>query len=252
MFVCVCVCIIIVRPKVSIQNKYVSVNLGYQLEVDCFVEAFPKADSYWFKSSTGSAKNLVPQMLRAELNGKWSHYSQNAELRSPTMISSRSSHDDNEPAIATDRETNGDHDEEEGERGALFYPRRKLFLWQNNNNNTDLGRARPFVERRRGHNRHEVRQVEHFGADMESRYTTQKRTVLMERMAPRTAFISVKQTALNPYTYKLRLTIAKMQADDYGDYVCSASNSMGSSQAHTIVTSELNGLISLYHIFLIE
>lgn len=50
--------------------------------------------------------------------------------------------------------------------------------------------------------------------------------------------ISVKQTAINPYTYKLKLVISKMQAEDYGEYSCMASNSMGSSESMVVVTSK--------------
>lgn len=52
------------------------------------------------------------------------------------------------------------------------------------------------------------------------------------------AYMSVKQTALNSFTYKLRLTVAQMQADDYGQYSCISTNPLGSSEAHVIVTSK--------------
>lgn len=50
--------------------------------------------------------------------------------------------------------------------------------------------------------------------------------------------ISVKQSAINPYTYKLKLVISKTQPEDYGEYSCMASNSMGSSESMVIVTSK--------------
>lgn len=50
------------------------------------------------------------------------------------------------------------------------------------------------------------------------------------------AYVTVKQTALNAYTYKLRLSIARVQPDDFGGYVCISSNSLGTSQEYTFVT----------------
>lgn len=52
--------------------------------------------------------------------------------------------------------------------------------------------------------------------------------------------VTVKQTPINPYTYRLRLTIGRVQPDDYGDYVCVSSNSMGNAETHVTVTSKVS------------
>lgn len=55
------------------------------------------------------------------------------------------------------------------------------------------------------------------------------------------AFVTVKQTALNSYTYKLRISNAKMRSSDFGEYVCIATNSMGTSSAKVLVKSKFVG-----------
>lgn len=39
----------------------------------------------------------------------------------------------------------------------------------------------------------------------------------------------VRQTVINSYTYKLKLTFTKMTPDDYGEYLCISSNPLGNS-----------------------
>lgn len=51
------------------------------------------------------------------------------------------------------------------------------------------------------------------------------------------AYVTVKQTAINLYTYRLRMTISRMQLEDYGEYSCISSNSMGASESSITVTS---------------
>jgi hypothetical protein len=58
------------------------------------------------------------------------------------------------------------------------------------------------------------------------------------------AYVTVKQTAINPYTYKLKISIAKMRPIDFGEYVCIASNSMGTSSARVLVKSEYRPALS--------
>lgn len=48
-------------------------------------------------------------------------------------------------------------------------------------------------------------------------------------------FVTVKQSAVNSYTYRLRLTVARVRPSDLGDYVCIASNSLGTSSARVQV-----------------
>lgn len=61
------------------------------------------------------------------------------------------------------------------------------------------------------------------------------------------AYVTVKQTAVNAYTYKLRLSIARVQPDDFGGYVCISSNSLGASQEYTFVTRKYIFDASLGH-----
>jgi len=54
--------------------------------------------------------------------------------------------------------------------------------------------------------------------------------------------VTVKQQPVNQYTYKSRLTIAKMSADDYGEYICHSSNVLGSSETRVIVTCKCRSI----------
>lgn len=56
--------------------------------------------------------------------------------------------------------------------------------------------------------------------------------------SPSKASVSVKQSAVNSYTYKLKLTVSKTQPEDYGEYSCIASNSIGNSESMITVTSK--------------
>ena len=47
--------------------------------------------------------------------------------------------------------------------------------------------------------------------------------------------VTVSQTAQNAYTYKLKMTIAKVRASYYGEYICIATNSMGTASARVQV-----------------
>lgn len=51
-------------------------------------------------------------------------------------------------------------------------------------------------------------------------------------------YVTVKQTAINAYTYKLKISIAKMRPADFGEYICLSSNSMGNSSARVLVKSK--------------
>lgn len=55
--------------------------------------------------------------------------------------------------------------------------------------------------------------------------------------------VGVKLSAINSYTYKLKLSILKMQPEDYGEYSCISSNSMGNSESLITVTSKSNWFI---------
>lgn len=59
------------------------------------------------------------------------------------------------------------------------------------------------------------------------------------------AYVTVKQTPISAHTYKLSLFVARVNQDDYGQYVCIASNALGTSETHVLVTRKyLMGLSS--------
>lgn len=52
--------------------------------------------------------------------------------------------------------------------------------------------------------------------------------------------ISVKQTAINSFTYKLTLSINKVTHNDFGTYVCSSTSALGTSEATIVVSGKLS------------
>jgi hypothetical protein len=49
----------------------------------------------------------------------------------------------------------------------------------------------------------------------------------------------VRQTVVNSYTYKLKLTFTKVTPEDYGEYRCISSNLLGSSTTSFALLSML-------------
>lgn len=51
---------------------------------------------------------------------------------------------------------------------------------------------------------------------------------------------TVRQTVMNSYTYKLKLTISKVTQEDYGEYTCVSINPLGNCTTNFILLSEFN------------
>lgn len=134
------------------QSKLVSANLNDSLTIDCLVEAFPRANSFWsrLESEEPSPRRVVAKRLATTTTTQTPQNNAHLEDDSTT----------GEPQL----EASDD-----------------LFV--------DLP-------------------------------TSKQRSS-----------VSVKQSAVNSYTYKLSLSIARVQSAELGIYACSASNNIGSSQA---------------------
>lgn len=253
-------------------------SLGEQLEIDCQIEAFPKANSYWSKK---------PQIHRSDATRLWSQQQQQLTydgdrralfhkpkqqqlhqmLQDDMVVDSSSGimNSSSLPLALVDGENEMsfiDGDLVVGQQAGLSDK-------QANNNNHQLMTAQ--FSSNHPHNRIQLRQVRRL---LHGRYRRQvgddESTVTLDtssyqRPAPiveplagsagaesttsspgqsssTKAYVTVKQTAINAYTYNLRLTIARMQPDDYGEYSCISTNSMGISESHVIVTSKCAAL----------
>lgn len=149
-----------VAPKAFVQNKFVSVSLNDALSIDCFVEAFPRADSFW---------------SRAEL-------------------------------IDNNR-----------------FKKKRLTNSNNNTNNaTSAQRLTAFFTDTKTTSASDFSQTTSLNLNFNS-------------SADSRSYVTVKQTAVNPYTYKLAISISKVQRSDFGRYLCLASNSLGSAEAQVVV-----------------
>lgn len=177
-----------VAPKVSVQNKYISVSLNEQLELDCLIEAFPKPNSYWSK-----------QRYSGEPLGGGQHWSSSSSSSSlpnndQNAISFRRNKPIYEQISSSARLQAVQHQDDTGQQP-----------------------GEPPAEA------------------MERAESSLEMTSMNEKNG---RYVSVKQIAVNSYTYKLKLTIARMHLADYGQYSCISSNSMGQSEAHVIITSK--------------
>ena len=199
-----------VAPKVSIEThkaaaptNSLQTSLGEQLEVSCLIEAFPKPNTYWTKSRRKSA-------VAAPEEGGEEVAAADGEEERPAAFERR--------AILRPRLETGAE--------LIFEPPREAYqqLYALNNNSQH---NRRFAEDRR----HATEG--NFLAGEDSQKHNWRR-----RAEPTRGSVSVKQTAVNSYTYKLTMIIARTQPDDFGEYVCVASNSIGTAEARVLVKSK--------------
>ena len=207
-------------------------SLGDQLEIDCLIEAFPKANSYWSKKSSHRPEFEV-ETRRLARNG-----AQRANLakqpKSQIFLAKQLA---NNELVADDQQLDS-------------------LGWTRNRSSSPVTRFSWPIEAH-PHNRISVRQADHrlandgIAAELPTRWPSPVSRDSLDgiRRPPRQSatnrafqgsqpLVTVKQTALNSYTYKLHLTIAKLNNDDYGQYTCISSNSMGTSESQVIITSE--------------
>lgn len=244
----------IVQPKTSTLSRYTQVDLGDQLELECLIEAFPKPNSYWSKAAHTSSKQALTrgelsqhrvastsgaisfdQKTFPELNFMNRNTSSYTKFVGP--VQQQSNHQSQASTI-------------------LIHPHNRI-QFRREIDDTDTR-----LEDRVGRMRKSLSPIEQNSDIDDSRLGTQAiqmigrqyrtqhegQNNLLNRLQDSAnvrsnessdSYITVKQTAINPYTYKLKLTIAKMQLDDYGKYSCIATNSLGTHESSVIVTSKL-------------
>lgn len=239
----------------SVNNKYISVSLGDQLEVDCIIEAFPKANSYWSKKPpSGVAPFSLEQRKGISAASRWYQL----------MLSSEA---ENRGALSPPKGAIGEIERARSSSSKSETP--SGHQWLSSDNFTLIDKAKngltdderpPMSHYSHRHNRikfrHTVEQQQGGQAAANSElfdsFSGEDNGSLRKLFQNshsssepskagsniNKAYMSVKQTALNSFTYKLKLTVAQMQPDDYGQYTCISTNTLGNSEAHVIVTSK--------------
>lgn len=231
-----CCCCWLVPPKTSISHEYISVSLGDELDIDCIIEAFPKANSYWSK------KALSLSSLQQNDRGYWADGSRWLQIsgasRAPSYRakqillptegtsafieqeignSNRTSPADSQIELEVAKRATSSSDDsltrKQGAPDMSVAGRRHLISSLGGNFRWSSGGSTQAP-------------VAAIGTEQTPASTSSK------------AYVTVRQTPLNTFTYKLRLSIAQMQPDDYGEYICISTNSMGSSKSKVTVTSE--------------
>uniref|UniRef100_A0A6G1S8R6 Lachesin n=1 Tax=Aceria tosichella TaxID=561515 RepID=A0A6G1S8R6_9ACAR len=247
-------------PKVSIPVRTISVNLGEQLDIDCLIEAFPKPTSYW--SERQFIEPARPFQARLSNSGRGINQANGNELRlrrfgSPSSPRWHQGH----KFLMTRGDTGAG-------TGILYGNRHASKLAAKLSGSTgsiDSGPSsidnRPRKRQADGGANSDLDWEEENTADNEpyeqleahrpdatapNGLSLSNSDNKEPKLGPKVdslntntnnnkAYVTVKQTALNPYTYKLRISIAKMRPSDLGEYVCTSSNSMGTSSARVLV-----------------
>ena len=232
-------------------------SLGDQLEIDCLIEAFPKANSYWSKkqlSQSGALRAGGSVAVGGELApARWQSLlaPRPADRRALSYRRNKSIYEQvNEMSSAARPIAPPEAGSMVGPAGRGFDPGGSMGPLELQD--TGLGQKEsdrhlsvgggPEPARRQVHDEHEGDELDQ-GAEEElsSRNPTGSEGPAGEEEATsgsRGALVSVKQTLAGPYSHRLRLTIGRMHHEDYGQYSCISSNSMGSAEGHVIVTSE--------------
>lgn len=220
-----------VAPKTSVQNKHISVSPGDPLDIECLVEGAPKATSYWAKIS--SAEPLAPAAQ--------SQWGRRSALGFKGLRKQAAAGD----MLAPDSRSHGTL--------AGASPTKRIGPNQSGDQMTD--KTIPlYTNTYHPHNRIQLRdaQANHhhrrsFVSELPLPPTSEllvegetetDKSQLDDGHAARAAYLTVKQTPVNSYSYKLRVSIEKMQPEDYGKYSCVAKNLHGSAESQVIVTSE--------------
>ena len=50
---------LLVKPKAWVHNQLVGAPLGHDVTIECVIEAFPKAITYWQKTKDGKEKIIM-------------------------------------------------------------------------------------------------------------------------------------------------------------------------------------------------
>lgn len=241
------------------------------MEIECLIEAFPKPRSHWAKRSPSSALHLppprgasgaarwsrllgageqsAPSLQVSELTpvpSQWTVASTSENLTSDSITSihvptgywwltgrvqkRRSLQGDLEPEEDfSERETEGDVSSTEFRTNLAAASYRQL------SSPLDLGEesnVTPSFKSLTSDSRNSEKQ------DEEEKEPQSQAVRSVTTSTNTRAYVTVKQTALNSYTYLLKMSISRMHLEDFGQYTCVASNAMGESESSIAITSK--------------
>lgn len=231
--------------------------MGQELEIDCIIEAFPKANSYWSKKplpddrghwgdrarwlhTNGNAGRATLYRAKQILQPNPIDESDDTSIgpidkvvspnKSPASIIGKIEEDKQQQSVA-DQSTSV---------GQIAYPSRHDQLGSSNVDVMMVDDNKKNLISSFGGNFRSAAPIMHTS-------TQQDRTLGLDRASTPSssspastskAYVTVRQTPLNTFTYRLRLSIARVQLEDYGEYTCISTNSMGTSESMIMVTSK--------------
>lgn len=278
----------------SVKSKYISVSLGEQLDIDCFIEAFPKPTNYWSRkpaprSDLSSSQNNDGFVIKNSNDNNISNERADQHPRAPKrkqmaiyeqvttqqpqitdngfitvlpdskMMMAGTSLSDNSDklvggnslghefvtSVASNRnlrqQYNSDKDTHKDKtqhrKQHIDYPSNEI-VRHDFQRRLKLKRqvVMPLIESNLEPGRGIIPSPSDIDNSMSLDHSSSSKSPVDNNLT--SAYVTVKQTATNSYTYKLRLTIDRVQAEDFGGYICISSNPLGTSQEYTFVTSK--------------
>lgn len=245
--------------------------MGDQLEIDCLIEAFPKPTNYWSRKPAPTRSNDAAVISTGDYDNAASEPSSPPRPAGPRVPKRK------QMAIYEQVTTQQPQISDNGFITAQPTTAVGAASLSGSDKLLDAAEAAPLAKSPRQQQqyifdkdthkdnaRHRKQHINYpsnelIRHDFQRRLRLKRRQVVMpifssdldsaaesESVAPvdgggniTSAYVTVKQTAMNSYTYRLRLTIDRVQADDFGGYVCISSNALGSSQEYLSVTSKL-------------
>lgn len=221
----------VVAPSVNVNASYLVAKSGDKVQVDCIIEAFPKANSYW-------SKKPEPQFYRAE-KPKWfanerqqAYASALGVQRDLKSLRDTQSNDADIQAKLDDNVNSNNGDQNDGLNDANDRSKMSNFQRAHRHRLLPLESVIAFSSK----------QIAKGSAGQTLIRASRASSGLAQATSqPSKSLVSVMQTPLNAYTYRLRLTIAQVKPDDYGEYSCVAVNPLGSSEAQVVVSIQATG-----------
>lgn len=260
----------------STQNKFVSISLGEQLDLDCSIESFPRAKSYWSKQAPPAtlamaATNKHP--LRSSLPaGVALHHRSRLFMQSwPPKLTSLGATNVSSSTILAPPRSSATANLSQRYLDLTGRERRSLELDASGQANKNLDKHRTMTttndieasyfaaQRQNEQYHHHTNQLvndvisasvnsgqevgdnevddDALEANGDNASNGNQENNASSATNTKQTF-TLKQTPINPYTYNSRLTIAQMRPNDFGEYICHANNVLGSSETRVIVTSK--------------
>lgn len=203
----------LVPPKTSVPSRSYTLSSGAKFEIECTIEAYPKANSFWFRKPERRQKLTQKSFSILSTTTTTTTIKSNDRLAASGAVLSRAT-SPTSSSLVEEGFFETTNLEQPNSNVELIYP-----VWEN----TTAKVFQPLKE-----------------PDIETLPN------------PKSLLVAVRQTAVNPFTYKLKLTFVKISAEDYGEYTCYSMNAVGNSSSSFTIVSKCQSTLLLAVLFHLE